>query len=43
MKSAFRIAAGLLVVVLTMTGCGQLLPRNGWIPLFDGTSLDNWE
>ncbi|MDB5866157.1 MAG: hypothetical protein JWO70_3963, partial [Betaproteobacteria bacterium] len=42
-KSAFRIAAGLLVVVLTMTGCGQLLPRNGWIPLFDGTSLDNWE
>jgi hypothetical protein len=43
MKSAFRIAAGLLVVALTVSGCGQLLPRNGWAPLFDGTSLDNWE
>jgi hypothetical protein len=34
---------GLLVVALTVFGCGHYLPQQGWVTLIDGdTGLDNW-
>ena len=34
---------GLLVVALTVFGCGHYLPNQGWVTLIDGeTGMDNW-
>ena len=43
MKRSSAIASGLLIVALTLAGCGHQLPQQGWVTLFDGTSLDNWD
>lgn len=43
MKRLSGISAGLLVIALTLSGCAyhpQL--TGGWVSLFDGTSLNNW-
>src|SRR5262245_773056 len=32
----------LLALALTLFGCGHYLPSHGWVTLFDGTNLDNW-
>ena len=43
MKRLLGISAGLLAIALTMLGCAyhpQL--TNGWVSLFDGTNLNNW-
>ena len=43
MKRLSGIVAGLLAVALTVFGCAYVPPQGeGWISLFDGTSLDNW-
>ena len=43
MKRNFANAFGLLVVALTVFGCGHYLPSQGWITLIDGNSgMDNW-
>jgi 3-keto-disaccharide hydrolase len=43
MKQRFAIAVGLLVVALTVFGCGHFLPQQGWITLIDGNAgMDNW-
>jgi hypothetical protein len=42
MKRRFASAIGLLVVALTVFGCGHLTGR-GWVTLIDGeTGMDNW-
>jgi hypothetical protein len=34
---------GLLVVALTVAGCGHYLQRDGWVALIDGnTGMENW-
>ncbi len=43
MKRFFAIVAGLLVAALLLAGCGHRLPQQGWVTLFDGKNLDNWE
>jgi hypothetical protein len=43
MKRLSVISVGLLVVALTVAGCGVLLPSQGWITLIDGEKgLDNF-
>ena len=43
MKRQFASAMGLLVVALTVFGCAQYLPTQGWVTLIDGnTGMDNW-
>ena len=44
MKRRIAYVVGLLVVVLSLAGCGHFLPSQGWIALIDGASgLDNWD
>jgi hypothetical protein len=44
MKRAFAGIAGLLVIALTVFGCGHYLPTSGWIALIDGNAgMENWE
>ena len=43
MKRLLGISTGLLAIALTLLGCAyhpQL--TNGWVSLFDGTNLNNW-
>ena len=42
MKRLSSITAGLLVIAFTAFGCASGLYSQGWVTLFDGTSLDNW-
>lgn len=43
MKRFSFITMGLLVVALTLTGCGQMPPGSGWVTLIDGDKgLENW-
>jgi len=43
MKRRFASAIGLLVVALTVAGCGHYLPQQGWITLIDGNAgMENW-
>jgi len=43
MKRFSGISAGLLAIALTVSGCAHYSPPNeGWIALFDGTHLNNW-
>jgi len=43
MKQQFAIVAGLLVVALTLFGCGHYLPTQGWTTLIDGNAgMENW-
>jgi hypothetical protein len=43
MKRISRIAIGLLVVALAVSGCCRQLNRSGWITLIDGEKgLENW-
>jgi hypothetical protein len=43
MKRQFASAMGLLVVALTIFGCGHYLPSQGWITLIDGNAgMENW-
>jgi len=42
MKRFCAIAMALLAGALFVTGCGHQLPQQGWVTLFDGTTLDNW-
>lgn len=43
MKRLIRIAAGSLAVALTVFGCAQFSPSQGWVTLIDGESgLDNF-
>ena len=43
MKRQFASAMGLLVVALTVFGCGHYLPNQGWVTLIDGnTGMENW-
>ena len=42
MKRRFANAMGLLIVALTVAGCGHM-PTAGWITLIDGdTGMENW-
>jgi hypothetical protein len=43
MKRQYSSAIGLVVVALTLFGCGHFLPSQGWTTLIDGNSgMDNW-
>ena len=43
-RRLFASAAGLLVVALTVAGCGHQLPHSGWTALIDGNSgMENWD
>lgn len=43
MQRYFVSAMGLLVVALTVFGCGHYSPSQGWVTLIDGeTGMDNW-
>jgi hypothetical protein len=43
-RRLFTSAAGLLVVALTVAGCGHQLPHSGWTALIDGNSgMENWD
>jgi 3-keto-disaccharide hydrolase len=43
MKRQFASAMGLLVVALTVVGCGHYLPTHGWVTLIDGNAgMENW-
>ena len=43
MKQPFASVMGLLVVALTVFGCGHYLPSQGWITLIDGDAgMENW-
>jgi len=42
MKRFSAVAISLLVVALTLVGCATPTNRPGWVTLFDGTSLENW-
>jgi hypothetical protein len=43
MKLKFASAMGLLVVALTIFGCGHYLPSQGWVTLIDGDAgMENW-
>ena len=42
MKRHFASAMGLLIVALTVVGCGHL-PTQGWVALIDGSAgMENW-
>jgi hypothetical protein len=43
MERRYANAIGLVVVALTVFGCGHFLPSQGWITLIDGNNgMDNW-
>jgi hypothetical protein len=43
MKRLFASVMGLLVIALTVSGCGHFLPQQGWITLIDGNAgMENW-
>jgi hypothetical protein len=42
MKRLSSIALGFFLVGFTVSGCSQLIADGGWITLFDGSNLDNW-
>ena len=43
MKRQYANAIALVVVALTVFGCGHFLPSQGWITLIDGNNgMDNW-
>ena len=43
MKRHYASAIGMLVIALTVFGCAQYSPTQGWVTLIDGnTGLDNW-
>jgi hypothetical protein len=42
MKRLSSIAMGFFLVGFTVSGCSQLIADGGWITLFDGSNLDNW-
>jgi hypothetical protein len=43
MKKKFAAFAGLLTVVLAVSGCGHYLPAEGWITLINGNAgMENW-
>jgi hypothetical protein len=43
MKRHFASAIGMLIVALTVFGCAQYSPSQGWVTLIDGSSgMDNW-
>jgi hypothetical protein len=43
MKRLSGISAGLLAIALGMFGCANYPPlTRGWVAIFDGSSLDNW-
>lgn len=43
MKRQFASAMGLLVVALTLFGCGHYSPSQGWVALIDGNAgMENW-
>lgn len=42
MKRSWATGAALLVA-FGVSGCGHYLPADGWVTLFDGTSLDQWD
>jgi Domain of Unknown Function (DUF1080) len=45
MNRSSAIAVGLLIIGLSAFGCSQRVSRDadaGWITLFDGSNLDNW-
>ena len=43
MKRHFSSAIGLLVVALTVFGCGHFLTNQGWVTLIDGNAgIENW-
>ncbi len=43
MKKILTIGATLLAAVLTLGGCTQMTPAQGWIALIDGANgMDNW-
>jgi hypothetical protein len=42
MKRFSAAAMGLLVLAFTISGCATGPQGEGWVTLFDGTSLDNW-
>ena len=43
MKRHFASAIGMLVAVLTVFGCAQYSPTQGWVTLIDGnTGMENW-
>ena len=42
MKRISAIAVGLLAVAAILAGCATAPNKQGWVTLFDGTSLENW-
>ena len=43
MKRHYASAIGMLVIALTVFGCAQYSPSQGWVTLIDGdTGMDNW-
>ena len=43
MKRGIASAVIMLVVAMTVAGCGHYLPQQGWITLIDGaTGMENW-
>ena len=43
MKRLSGITVGLIAIAITLAACTHISPvREGWIPLFDGTSLNHW-
>ena len=43
MKRHYASAIGMLVIALTVLGCAQYSPSQGWVTLIDGdTGMDNW-
>ncbi|MBI3918223.1 MAG: DUF1080 domain-containing protein [Betaproteobacteria bacterium] len=43
MKSVSGITAGLIAIAITVVGCTHIGPGSeGWVTLFDGTNLNNW-
>ena len=44
MKRHFASVMGLLLVALTVVGCGHYPPSHGWITLIDGNAgMENWD
>ena len=43
MKRQLAVVMGMLVVALTLFGCGHFLPSQGWVTLIDGDAgMENW-
>lgn len=43
MKRRFASSVGMLIFALTVFGCAQYSPSQGWVTLIDGNSgMDNW-